>query len=94
MQEGLIVRCRELISREIDGEVILISNDGRHMHLLNETASLIWNAADGNTSVTGIISRLCEEYDVDKDKASQDAISTVKAMREKHIVRIESEDAV
>ena len=46
MKDTTVKRCSDLIFREIDDEVIIISADGRHMHLLNETAGMIWKALE------------------------------------------------
>jgi len=68
--------------------VIVISGDGRQMHMLNETASLVWRCVDGVTSVDRIVERVCEEYEVDEGTASRDVEKAIEMMREKNLVRI------
>ncbi len=93
MKDSTIKRCNDLIFREIDDEVIIISNDGRHMHLLNETAGMIWRAVEkGSETVKQIIGSICAEYDVDESRASRDVIKAVRDLCEKNIVSIESEN--
>lgn len=41
---------------------------------LNEIATLIWQAADGRTPLSSIVSgQICPEFEVDPDQASRDA---------------------
>ena len=41
---------------------------------LNEVATVIWQAADGRTSLSDIVaSRICPEFDVDPGQAGRDA---------------------
>jgi hypothetical protein len=41
---------------------------------LNEVATLIWQAADGRTPLSNIVtSKICPEFDVDPDQAGRDA---------------------
>jgi len=88
MDQMVIERSDSLIFREIDGEVVIIGDDGRHIHMLNETATLIWNCGDKKTSVEQIISKMCDEYDVDEDTASQDVLETIKSLSDKKLIRI------
>jgi len=40
---------------------------------LNEVATVIWQAADGRTSLSDIVaSKICPEFDVDPDQAGRD----------------------
>ena len=41
---------------------------------LNEVATLIWQAADGRTPLSDIVTgKICPEFDVDPDQAGRDA---------------------
>ena len=45
---------------------------------LNEVASVIWQAADGHTPLSDIVSgRICSEFEVDPELAARDAESFV-----------------
>ena len=88
MEQMVIERSDSLIFREIDGEVVIIAHDGRHIHMLNETATLIWNCSDKKTSVEQIINKMRDEYDVDEDTASQDVLKTIKELSDKKLIRV------
>lgn len=88
MEHMVVEKSDKLIFREIDGEVVIIANDGSHIHMLNETATLIWNCSNKRTSVRQIITEMCEQYDVDEDSASRDVLETIKSLSEKNLIRV------
>ena len=88
MEQMVFEKSDNLIFREIDGEVVIIADDGRHIHMLNETATLIWKYSDQRTSVEKMIGKMCEEYDVDEDTASSDVFKTIQLMAEKNLIRV------
>ena len=88
MEHMVIEKSDKLIFREIDGEVVIIANDGSHIHMLNETATLIWNCSNKRTSVRQIITEVCEQYNVDQDTASRDVLETIKSLSEKNLIRV------
>ena len=40
---------------------------------LDEVATLIWQAADGQTPLSGIAAKICQQFDVDQEQAERDA---------------------
>jgi len=55
---------------------------------LNETATAIWQAADGQTRISEIAAKLCSEFDVVALEAHSDAVQFVKELAEHGILRI------
>jgi hypothetical protein len=88
MEQMVIEKSDNIIFREIDGEIVIIADDGRHIHMLNETATLIWSCSNKRTSVEKIISKMCEEYDVDEDTASSDVLETIQLMAENNLIQV------
>ncbi|HXN52574.1 MAG TPA: PqqD family protein [Candidatus Acidoferrum sp.] len=61
-------------SRELGGEMIIMSAVDSTLFTLNDVASLIWKSADGATSLQEIVeSKVCAEFDVDPSVAFADA---------------------
>jgi hypothetical protein len=61
-------------SRELGGEIIIMSGVNSTLFTLNDVASLIWKSADGATSLQEIVEgRVCAEFDVDPYLAFADA---------------------
>ena len=59
--------------RVYDGEAVIISPDDSMMHTLNPVGTLIWEAADGRTPLTAIVTRICAEFEVDAARAEREA---------------------
>jgi Coenzyme PQQ synthesis protein D (PqqD) len=73
-----VARSTAVAAREMAGEMMIMSATDSTLFSLNETATLIWQAADGKTSLAEIVeNRICQEYHVEPDVAYQDAAELV-----------------
>jgi len=58
----------------IGDELMIMSGRDSTLFSLNETAAVLWDAADGSTTLDRIVAeRICAEYDVDPAEALADA---------------------
>ena len=74
MADKYIARSSEIAARMMGGEMMIMSAADSTFFTLNEVASLIWQAADGCTSLFEIVDeKICTEFDVDPDSARRDA---------------------
>ncbi len=80
-----IVRNPKLAWREIDGEMVIISPEDSQVHELNETASLIWKHAEGQT-LDQLAQRISAEYEVSRETARADLEELLAALGEKQLV--------
>ncbi len=56
---------------------------------LNEVATVIWQAADGRTSLSDIVaSQVCREFDVDADQAGRDVEQFVNDLSQHGILLV------
>ena len=67
-----ISQADDIISRKIGDEVIIIKDDGLSIHVLNETAALIWEMCHGDNDASAITTRICEQFNVSFEEASAD----------------------
>ena len=68
------LRSPNLASRVLNGEVIIMNPLDSSLFSLNETATAIWLAADGHSTLRQIVERhICPQYDVEFDQALRDA---------------------
>jgi Coenzyme PQQ synthesis protein D (PqqD) len=59
---------------------------------LNEVGTLIWQAADGRTPLSEIVSsRICPEFDVDPEQAGRDAEQFVNDLSQHGILTVSEE---
>ena len=66
---GYLSREKRLVWRDIAGEVVILEEDGATVHMLNKTASLIWNLADGTRRPDDISRELLQRFDVTPGQA-------------------------
>lgn len=72
-----IVRSNGLVSRIIDGEAFLMTEDGKKVHMINKVGTLIWECADGSMPVEGIIAKILERFDIDEEAARSDCLEFI-----------------
>jgi hypothetical protein len=67
-------RAPDVAARKIGGELMIMSGRDSTLYSLNETAALLWDAADGATTLEHIVrERICAEFDVEPAEALADA---------------------
>lgn len=93
MTETYVIRSTSVAAREMAGEMMIMSATDSTLFSLNETATLIWNAADGKTSLSDIVRNICEEFDVEPDAAYRDAETLVNELAALGILSLAPEPA-
>jgi hypothetical protein len=74
MKPCYIAKSPMTASRELDGEMIIMSATNSTLFTLNDVACCIWKYADGATTLQDIIeTRVCAEFDVEPSMAFADA---------------------
>jgi hypothetical protein len=85
------VRNPLLAWRMIEGEVVVISPEDSSVHELNETASFIWNAMNGERTSAEIAALLHEEYDVAPEEALAHTQELIVSLQEKKLLLVAQE---
>ena len=84
-----ILRSSDVAARTIGDELMIMSSRDSQLFSLNETAALLWHAADGATPLERIVAReLCAAFDVDPDTALRDARALVDELAAHGILRV------
>ena len=69
-----ILRSDNVAARRIGDELMIMSARDSSLYSLNETAAILWQAADGVTLLADIVARdICPHFDIDPDTALRDA---------------------
>ena len=69
-----VARGRQLASRVVGNEVMIMSAKDSTLFTLNDVATVIWEAADGATPLERIVAeKVCAQYEVAHETALQDA---------------------
>jgi hypothetical protein len=87
MKTQYLTRSREIAARTLGDETMIMSARDSSLFTLNETASVIWNAADGVTPLGQIVTqRVCAEFDVPPEQALRDAEELVEELAQHGIL--------
>ena len=79
MNDPYIARGTRLGTCTLGGEAIIITPSDSHLYNLNQVATCIWEAADGQLRVSDIVEkRICQEYEIDRETALADALAFVQ----------------
>jgi hypothetical protein len=82
-------RSAAVAARELAGEMMIMSATDSTLFSLNETATLIWQAADGKTSLAEIVEHtICDEYHVEPELAYRDAVELVEQLAQLGILML------
>ena len=84
-----VARNPQVAARSLDGEMMIMSGRDSTLFTLNKTATILWQAADGDTPLEDIVrQKICTEYEVDPAAALQDAEMLARDLANHGILRI------
>ena len=87
MSSLYIAHSKEIAARVLDGEMMIMSARDSTLFSLNELGTIIWQAADGATSLEEIVAqKICVEYEVEPGQALKDAETFVRELAEHGIM--------
>jgi hypothetical protein len=81
---------RGYIWRVVGGETIILTDNARKIHTLNDVAGEIWKLSDGTMTVDDIISKVIEEFDVDVETANRDVIGFISKLCEMNLLELKT----
>ena len=89
MSRLYVARSPRVAARSLDGEMMIMSGRDSTLFTLNRTATLIWQAADGQTPLDEIVNRsICAEFDVEPAQALHDAETLARELAGHQILQI------
>ena len=74
----------------VDGEAVLVLPDKGEVKVLNEVGARIWELSDGTRTIAEISEQLAQEFEVDIQKAQDDAVIFLQQLEQKGVVKLES----
>jgi hypothetical protein len=86
------VHSPSVVTRKTGNDYVLIpvSNniaDMDSVYTLNETGTFIWEHIDGKNTILEIIDALTQEFEINKDTATEDVLSIIDCMKRFLIIR-------
>jgi hypothetical protein len=74
--------------RVYDGEAVILCPDNSTLNTLNAVGTRIWESADGNTPMSAIVARICEEFDVNREQAERDTAAFIATLHDRGLLTI------
>lgn len=85
----IIRQAGNAISREINGEVVLLTPEDSKVHVLDEVGSRIWSLISGEADVGAIASAIASEYEVTAETAQEDIIEFAGKLMELGVIKVD-----
>lgn len=76
----IVTACPDLLSAELDGEVVLLHPELGLYFGLNSTGTWVWNYLRGPRTVQEISDALAENFDVESGSCLQDLLDLLRGM--------------
>lgn len=83
-----VVKNKDILTSEIDGEIVMLSIENSEYYGLDPVGSRIWKIIDEPISAEDIIGRMILEYDVLREQCESDVIGFLNDMFEKRVISI------
>ena len=65
---------------ELDGEAVVLDEVANRLHLLNHTATLVWNCLDGDVDVRGLAGEIAEVLGLPLEQVLADTLAVVRQL--------------
>jgi hypothetical protein len=92
MSRLYVARNPRVAARSLDGEMMIMSARDSTLFTLNKTATILWQAADGATTLDEIVDqRICPQFEVEPAEALQDAETLARELAGHEILQISEE---
>ncbi len=86
------IRNREVVSRQIEGELIIVPirhgvGDLNSLYTLNPVGSVLWDFMMEGHTVPEMVGRICEEFDVSTAQAQNDISDFLDSLLEEKLIQ-------
>ena len=89
IQLSSIVSARaDLLSTEIDGELVMMDMDGGRYFNLNPIGTLIWRELEQPRKVADLCQSLGERYGAPAEEIERDVLDLLRQMDDKKLIRL------
>jgi len=80
------VHAQGVLSRLVDGEMVLVHPAQGKVRVLNRVASGLWELADGRRSVEEMAGIIAEQYGVDPARARSDSLAFFSDLADRGVI--------
>lgn len=92
MSRLYVARNPKVATRGLGDETMIMSGRDSTLFTLNQTATILWQSADGQTPLEEIVEkRICSEFEVELAQALEDAETLARELARHEILQISEE---
>jgi len=92
MSRLYVARNPRVATRGLGDETMIMSGRDSTLFTLNQTATILWQSADGKTPLDEIVGkRICAEFEVEPAEALEDAETLARELARHEILQISEE---
>ena len=81
-------RINNLVWREVDGEIAIISSENKHLHTLNGVGSTIWKMLDGENDLAAITTKIASKYAQDLSVVKKDLSEFINDLERLNLIEV------
>jgi hypothetical protein len=86
-RDSIIQRNPEMVSADMDGEVVMMSIEDSAYFGLNAVGSDLWEALESPISITALCQRVIKKFDVDAKTCELDVMELLTDLRQRKLVQ-------
>jgi hypothetical protein len=87
-----VVRSAAIAARRLGDEMMIMSASNSTLFTLNDVATVIWESADGSSTLEDIVSKkICKRFDIGWEEALKDAETLVSGLAEYGLLLISNQ---
>ncbi len=84
--EQILVKNKEIVWRNLEGEAVLLNPHTGKYFGMNETGCSFWEKIDGKSSLGAIIELLLDEYSVERSSMEKDILELAENLIKHEII--------
>ena len=85
---SVIARSSELVSSDIDGEVVMMSIENGKYYGLDQVGSRIWEVLENPLPVSDLIDQLLVEFEVERETCEKDVMYFLQKLDDDNMLEI------
>ncbi len=90
MNKYISIKKNNIAYRIINGEVVIVNLKKSTFHTLNPVATFIWEQLDGQATLSDIVERLSQEFEIDRETSENDCVDFINDLLNKDMITLSS----
>ncbi|ATW02492.1 lasso peptide biosynthesis PqqD family chaperone [Sphingorhabdus sp. YGSMI21] len=86
--DSIVRRNPEMVSADMDGEMVMMSIEDSAYYGLNAVGSNLWEAMEEPVSVTALCDHVTRNFDIDLATCQSDVMELLTDLRERNLVQL------